>query len=329
MDSGSGSASSLQPLSVGNSVNTVFKLYREKFKEYLPIAFYATAWVFGPVIATIAVVGFFFAVQSYYSLLGLIIPVLVLWYFYALAKYTANAALISRLAFGEIINQPETLRDAQRYITPRLWSFFRMSFVLGLIYTGIWIAFYLILILAFVALIVPIGGLSVFTNPNSIPSDSVQAIAGAFLLFFLLFLVALVGFLVLFLWVAARFAIPELPLVLEADTTAVRSISRTWELTKGNAWRIVGVIIITYLVTTPLQFVAQIAPETLRLILPALGVTPESPLYQILVVLSAYALGLALGMLVLPLWQIMKAVIYCDLRTRREGFGLQFRDRGS
>jgi hypothetical protein len=35
-----------------------------------------------------------------------------------------------------------------------------------------------------------------------------------------------------------------------------------------------------------------------------------------------------LSIVILPLWQIIKAVIYYDLRGRREGLGLQLRDRG-
>jgi hypothetical protein len=43
----------------------------------------------------------------------------------------------------------------------------------------------------------------------------------------------------------------------------------------------------------------------------------------------AYILGLVSGALFLPFWQAIKAVIYYDLRSRREGLGLQMRDFGS
>jgi hypothetical protein len=33
------------------------------------------------------------------------------------------------------------------------------------------------------------------------------------------------------------------------------------------------------------------------------------------------------GPVVIPFWQPMKAIIYYDLRSRKEGLGLQIRDR--
>jgi Ca2+/Na+ antiporter len=38
-------------------------------------------------------------------------------------------------------------------------------------------------------------------------------------------------------------------------------------------------------------------------------------------------LALVLGSLIIPFWQSIKAVIYYDLRSRREGMGLELRDR--
>jgi len=38
-------------------------------------------------------------------------------------------------------------------------------------------------------------------------------------------------------------------------------------------------------------------------------------------------LSFGFGALVLPFWQAIKAIIYYDLRSRKEGLGLQMRDR--
>ena len=38
------------------------------------------------------------------------------------------------------------------------------------------------------------------------------------------------------------------------------------------------------------------------------------------------AVGLAGGALLLPFWQAIKAVIYYDLRVRREGFGIELEE---
>jgi hypothetical protein len=49
--------------------------------------------------------------------------------------------------------------------------------------------------------------------------------------------------------------------------------------------------------------------------------------FSVLMLAATYAIGLAASVIVLPLWQTIKAVIYYDLRSRREGLGLQLRDR--
>ncbi|GFZ94066.1 hypothetical protein [Okeania sp. KiyG1] len=40
---------------------------------------------------------------------------------------------------------------------------------------------------------------------------------------------------------------------------------------------------------------------------------------------SSYDIGLLSNVFLLPFWQAIKAVVYYDLRTRREGMGLQLR----
>jgi hypothetical protein len=40
-----------------------------------------------------------------------------------------------------------------------------------------------------------------------------------------------------------------------------------------------------------------------------------------------FAVSILSGALIMPFWQVIKAVIYYDVRARREGFGLQLRDQ--
>ncbi|BAZ86107.1 hypothetical protein NIES806_23170 [Dolichospermum compactum NIES-806] len=49
---------------------------------------------------------------------------------------------------------------------------------------------------------------------------------------------------------------------------------------------------------------------------------PGSTIYTVVYLLSL----LIGGTFVMPFWQSIKAVIYYDLRSRREGLGLQLRD---
>ena len=93
------------PLSVGNVVSASLRIYRDHFKSYLGLALVASLWLFVPV--------------------------------YGWAKYSAIAALISRLAFGEVRENPETVSDARREVDPRKWSFFGAGILTVLIYFGV------------------------------------------------------------------------------------------------------------------------------------------------------------------------------------------------
>lgn len=326
MASPSPSSSSSQTLSVGNVVSAGFRLYGANAKQYLTIALFGTLWLLLPFVAAIAIVLVFAAVQNYYATLGLIIPALIVLFFYTLAQYLANSALIARLAFGELTSQPEPLKDARRFVQSRKWSFLGASFLMGLIYLGVMIVFYLVLAIVVVGLLVGLGGFQLLRNPTP---AALAANAGTIGLLVLLGLGFILAFLAFFLWFAARFVSFELPLAIETDSTATQTIGRMWSLTKGSAWRIALILFVTGLVTLPLQLLLQIVVGSADAVIRAAGFPPASSTYTALSLLITYAVSFALSIVVLPLWQVVKAVIYYDLRSRREGLGLQLRDRGA
>ncbi|PSB24167.1 DUF975 domain-containing protein [Stenomitos frigidus] len=325
MASSSNFSSSTQALSVGNVVSAGFRLYGANAKQYLTIALFGTLWLLLPFVAAIGVVLFFATVQNYYATLGLIIPALIVLFFYVLAKYLANSALIARLVFGELTDQPESLKDARRFIKPRTWSFLSASFLMGLIYMGVMIVFYLALAIVVVGLLAGLGGFQLLQNPTP---ETLAANGGTIALLVLLALGFLLLFIAFFLWFAARFVSFELPLAVEPGVTATQTIGRMWSLTKGSAWRIALILFITSLVTLPLQLLLQVVVSGVDVLIRVAGFTPDSPTYTALSLLITYLLSFVLSIVVLPLWQIIKTVIYYDLRGRREGLGLQLRDRG-
>ncbi len=317
---------SIQPLSVGNVVSAGFQLYSTHAKQYLTIALFATLWILLPFAAVIPVVLFFVTAQNYYAMLGLIIPALIVLFLYATAKYLTNLALIARLAFGELTNQPESLKDARRYVRSRQWSFLLSSVLLGLIGMGVALVFYLMLVIVVVGLLSAAGGLSLVLNPSP---EAFAANGGTLALLGLLFIVLLLVFIAFLFWFAARFAAAEVPLAVEPGVTATQTIGRMWSLTKGSAWRIALILFITSLVTMPIQLLVQIGISATNAVIEAAGFTPGDPGYTALSLLITYILSFAVSIVVIPLWQTIKAVIYYDLRSRREGLGLQLRDRGT
>ena len=324
MASPSNSPASIQSLSVGNVVSAGFQLYGAHAKQYLTIALFGTLWILLPFAAVVPVVLFFAIVQNYYATLGLIIPALIVLLLYASAKYLTNLALIARLAFGELTNQPETLADARRYVRSRQWSFLRASFLLGLIYTGILIVFYIALAIAIVSLVIAFGGSQLFQTRSP---EALAANGGAIALLVLLIVLLFLAFLTFLFWFAARFVATELPLAVEPGVTAMQTIGRTWSLTKGSAWRIALILFVTSLVTLPLQLLVRILIGAANVVINIAGFSQGSSSFTALSFLIAYILSFAVSIVVVPLWQVIKAVIYYDLRSRREGLGLQLRDR--
>ncbi|MDZ4875657.1 MAG: hypothetical protein CLLPBCKN_005077 [Chroococcidiopsis cubana SAG 39.79] len=273
------SSSSMQPLNVGNVVTAGVRLYRSHFKRYLRLALQAYLWVLVPI--------------------------------YGWAKFAAIAGLISRLAFGELVNQPESISTARNYIKSRTWSFFfvglRVGIFVFLAYIGFAIAGTIIgtiavLFLGFLLRLI-LGELG-----------STIAVG--------LVVVALLGSLLFgLIWLYSRWFISEVPLAVEESINGAQSISRSWNLTQTFIWRIQGIVLITFIVTFPILAVSSYIPQIFLLRL-----EQGSTAYTIVYLIS-WVLSFAGGILIMPFWQVIKAVVYYDLRTRREGLGLKLRDR--
>jgi membrane-anchored glycerophosphoryl diester phosphodiesterase (GDPDase) len=126
------------------------------------------------------------------------------------------------------------------------------------------------------------------------------------------------------LLILVRFYIYELPLAIEDNIDSTSTISRSWQLTKGFVGRILLISFVAVLITLPLLILGQIVSETLQ---SSLVVLIEQ---QSILSLSPFVyLGLyfVLFAIQLPFTQAVKAVVYYDLRTRKEGLGLNLRDR--
>ncbi len=310
-----------QSLTVGNVVNGGFRLYRSNLKSYLKVSAVSTLWALIPFLAAIPIVLFYVNVQRYYNVLGLIIPAWLVLAAYCSAQYMANSAAIARLAFGELINQPETVKTAYRYTNARKWRFLGMGALLSLLYFGVAIGMYLIAGILIVIMFASIGGAEFLRSPAS------AAVINPGLAIFaaLVILAIILIFIIVFTWFSMRFSVAELPLAVESDVTVTKTIGRSWDLTQKSVWRIFVILLVTFLVTLPIQFLVQILATVAQGAIAAFY-PQESSIFLALTYAFTYLLGLATGIVIMPLWQTIKAVIYYDLRSRREGLGLQLRD---
>ncbi|MDM9585083.1 hypothetical protein [Nostoc sp. GT001] len=269
-----GSSGQIQPLSIGNVVSAAVRLYRSHLKTYLNLAAIAHLWVLVPV--------------------------------YGWAKYAAISGLISRLAFGELIYQPESVQTARSHVNPRLWSFLRVAFQVGIslliIYIGLAIVGGVVASLIGVALggILGTSGIIVITT---------------------LVIIVTAGIILLGLtWFYSRWIVAEVPLAVEENINGGESVARSWELTKASVFRIQAIVLVAFIVTLPLVFVLNYIPSLFLIKL-----EPGTAIYSIVYIISVIG-SLIGGVLVMPFWQALKAVLYLDLRSRREGLGLQLRE---
>lgn len=262
----------MKPLSVGNVVSAGLRIYRDNFKKYLKLAFIGYLWIFVPV--------------------------------YGWAKYSAMMGLLARLAYGEVAEKPEAVKDAQRQIKPKMWDFFVAGIVVSLIIFG--------------AII-----------PFSIVMGIVGAVAGAIfgsegtIIGVILIIVGLLLFIFGFIWLISRLFLVELPLAIEDNMTAMSTIGRSWDLTKGSVGRIQLIVLVGFLISIPVLFVTNILSFLLQI---AIGAGAENaPGLAFIGIVLYLALVIASGALMIPFWQSIKAVIYHDLRVRREGMGISLR----
>ncbi|BBD64827.1 hypothetical protein NIES4072_15090 [Nostoc commune NIES-4072] len=97
-------------------------------------------------------------------------------------------------------------------------------------------------------------------------------------------------------------------------------------MTQGHVWRILFISFVAFLITIPAQIVLQILSAVIQgIFLPLIN--DNSAIFAPILAVLILALSFSTGAIILPFWQAIKAVIYYDMRSRREGLGLQLRDR--
>ena len=267
----------IKPLSVGDVVSAGLRIYRDNFNKYFKLALIGYVWVFVPV--------------------------------YGWAKFSAMMGVISRLAFKEVSEEPESVRDAQRYVNPRKWYFFATGLLVSLIISGAFIPYLLVfgMVLAIIGTLFSEGSFGVV----------------GIILMTILGIAAILVFIFGLIWLISKLFLVELPLAIEENANAASTIIRSWQLTKGSVGRIQLIVFLVFLICVPISVVSNIVGIILQI---AIGAAIENaPGLALLGGMFYLAFIFACAALLLPIWQSVKAVIYYDLRMRREGMGINLR----
>jgi hypothetical protein len=238
--------------------------------------------------------------------LSLIAHLWLLVPFFGWAKYAATHGLLARLIFAELIDQPETVSAARLKIDPLKWSFFGVGFR---VFVRVFLVYLGTAILGSIVIGVIGGVLSSVLGTGSAPIVIGLAIIGICLLILVV------------TWFYSRLVIAEVPLAVEDGTNGKQSVDRSWSLTESAVLRILGVVLVAFLITLPLIFFSNYV-----LLLFMIPLEQGSTLYTTLNLIQT-VISLFGAAIIMPFWQAIKAVLYCDLRTRREGLDLSLRDR--
>ncbi len=296
-----------QSLSSGNVVTVALELYRHQGNRYFLLSLFAHAWFFLLTLAAIVILvvmtvaaGVVLAgmngVGGFVILLAVGTLIALPFYLFGWTRLMASGALISRRIYTVLAALEESEQAARNFIFPKMGHYLLATLVVGIILLGVYGG------LAAIAYVLYLGLWPLVQLIDSEPlSDTARSLLwiGVALGGLLLLLLALL----VMSYISARLSLVDVVLALEPNTPPVQAVKRSWQLTQGQAWHTLTVFLIGSLLTIPANIVAGV--------INSLVIIPIA--------------GLFVGVLLLPLWQSIKAVLYWDLRLRNEGAAFQVR----
>lgn len=141
-------------------------------------------------------------------------------------------------------------------------------------------------------------------------------------LFILMVISALVGS-----YLSIKFSVASPAMVLE-NLGVFAAIGRSWSLTRGNFWRLFGINILTAVITSMVAGIFVGIADALGAIFIVVGSSsPEDVIaslnttYILIMVMSTIA-----QLLILPFTSSVNALLYIDLRMRKEGLDVELRN---
>lgn len=146
--------------------------------------------------------------------------------------------------------------------------------------------------------------------------------------------ISLVGLLILMLasvlvssYLSIKFSVAPPAMVLE-NLGVFAALGRSWRLTRGNFWRLLGINILTAIITFMVAGVFGGIASALSVIFVVAG--SSSPEDAITSINTAYILTMVMSsiaqLLILPFTSSVNALLYIDLRMRKEGLDVELRN---
>lgn len=307
----------LRPLGLGDILNGAFALIRNHPATTLGLAFVVMA--ISATVSTLLSSGFLAEyersieqiVNGQVSPESPMMPVsggsILLMMLGTVASYlavTLLTALLTSVVGMAVLGHKFTVSQVWAAVRGRVWAILGLSVLQYLIHVA----------LALVIVVLTLGGALFGTFLAVTGSEALGAVIalGSVLL-------GLLGGLALFAWIGVRIYL-AMPIVVLERLGPGRALVRSWRLTRGNWWRMLGILALTLLIVFGVSLILMLALGLLAglpMVLAdgdwgmvaanALGVVAEALSYSITT----------------PFLAAVTTLLYIDLRMRREGLDLR------
>jgi hypothetical protein len=174
----------------------------------------------------------------------------------------------------------------------------------------------------------PLVGIAALLILGSLAAMAVVVVAGVVLvpavggLSLLIILPLMLGLFVLMVWIYIKLLVAPAAVVVE-QLGAVAGLKRSWQLTKGSWWRILGIIAVVVIL---INVVSQIVLAPLSLLTGGFGFPipgeEQGALPPIGFVLAAVLASAVVGALAYAFQTSVMALLYMDLRMRQDGLDI-------
>ena len=207
-----------------------------------------------------------------------------------------------------ILGRKASLSDVWQRTRPRVWALIGQTLLIQLIITVVTVVF------------IAIGfGIGWALLGNIIASGADEDSAGVIILGVLLILALIVVFGLSIFALMCKLCLAPAALVLE-NIGVLEGISRSWALTRGYFWRIVGIRLLSFLIVL---FATQMASYGVSFI--TQGLLLAAPDATIALLVLSTMLNSLIQAAILPFDSAVVALMYTDLRMRSEGLDVELR----
>ena len=207
-----------------------------------------------------------------------------------------------------ILGRKASLGDVWQRTRPRVWALIGQTLLIELILA--------VITAVFVAVAVGIGWALL---GNVIANGASEDSAGTFVVAFLVLLALLIVLGLAVFALMCKLCLAPAALVLE-NIGVMEGISRSWTLTRGYFWRIVGIRLLSFIIVF---FATQIVSQGVSIVMQ--GLVYAAPDMTLAILVASTLLSSLIQAAILPFDSAVVALMYTDLRMRSEGLDVELR----